>query len=68
MTEHLPECTLMEPCGADTPEHGFCSMQQTWCIHCERQCICEALTACSVRVMNAVVNRVLLIAKVLSND
>jgi hypothetical protein len=31
-------------------------------------CICEELSACSVRVMNAVVNRVLLIAKVLSNE
>lgn len=50
MTEHLPECHLMQPCGADTPKHGFCSRQQTWCIHCERECICDRLQACEARV------------------
>ena len=68
MSKHLPECELLEPCSADIPEHGFCSRQQTYCIHCERACICEALSACSVRVMNAVVNRILLIAKVIDTD
>ena len=50
MTEHLPECELMEPCGADTWEHGFCSRQQMYCIHCERACICERLRALEERV------------------
>ncbi len=50
MTEHLPECHLMQPCGADTPKHGFCSRQQTWCIHCERECICDRLQTCEARV------------------
>ena len=50
MTEHLPECHLMQPCGADTPKHGFCSRQQTSCIHCERECICDRLQACEARV------------------
>ena len=50
MNEHLPECHLMQPCGADTPKHGFCSRQQTWCIHCERECICDRLQACEARV------------------
>jgi len=53
MTEHLPECLLREPCGADTPEHGFCSRQQTWCIHCHRQCICVRLRDCETRVAAA---------------
>ncbi len=53
MTEHLPECALREPCGADTPQHGFCSRQQTWCIHCERDCICVRLRACETRVAAA---------------
>lgn len=50
MTEHLPECPLLEPCSADTPNHGFCSRQNTICIHCERQCFCERLLACERRV------------------
>lgn len=50
MTEHLPECPLLEPCSADTPNHGFCSRQNTICIHCERQCICDRLRACEERV------------------
>lgn len=52
MTEHLPECHLFLEPMLS---------EQDWCI-------CEELSACSVRVMNAVVNRVLLIAKVLSDD
>lgn len=40
----------MQPCGADTAKHGFCSRQQTSCIHCERECICDRLQACEARV------------------
>jgi hypothetical protein len=58
MSEHLSECELLEPCGADTPEHGFCSRQQTYCIHCERACICKHLRACEIRVIGAAVQRV----------
>lgn len=59
MTEHLPECPLLEPCSADIPQHGFCSRQNTICIHCdqnticihcERECICDRLRACEERV------------------
>ena len=53
MTEHLYECPLKEPCGADWPKHGFCSRQQTFCIHCERVCICDRLQACEQRVARA---------------
>ena len=50
MNDHLPECELLEPCGADIWEHGLSSRQQTYCIHCERACICERLRACEERV------------------
>ena len=53
MTEHVPECELLEPCSADIPEHGFCSRQQTYCIHCERACICERLRAVEKRALIA---------------
>ena len=58
MTDHLPECPLLEPCSADIPQHGFCSRQNTICIHCdqnticihcERECICDRLRACEQR-------------------
>jgi len=58
MTEHLPECELTEPCGLDTPKHGFCSRQSTFCIHCERACLCERLRACEIRSLDAAVQRV----------
>ena len=60
MTDHLPECPLLEPCSADIPQHGFCSRQNTICIHCdqnticihcERECICDRLRACEERVL-----------------
>jgi hypothetical protein len=41
---HKDLCYLAEPCSQETPLHGFCSRQQTFCIHCERECICERLT------------------------
>lgn len=53
MVDHLTECPLLEPCSADTPNHGFCSRQNTICIHCERQCICDRLRACEQRVLDA---------------
>ena len=40
---HHDLCLLSEPCSQDVPEHGFCSRQSTFCIHCERECICERL-------------------------
>jgi hypothetical protein len=40
---HHDLCFLSEPCSKDVPEHGFCSRQSTFCIHCERECICERL-------------------------
>ena len=40
---HHDVCFLSEPCSQDVPEHGFCSRQSTFCIHCERECICERL-------------------------
>lgn len=58
MIDHLPECPLLEPCSADIPQHGFCSRQNTICIHCdqnticihcERECICDRLRACEQR-------------------
>lgn len=50
MIDHLPECQLLEPCSADTPLHGYCSRQNTICIHCERECICDRLRACEDRI------------------
>lgn len=52
MTDHLPECPLLEPCSADIPQHGLCPRQNTICIHCERQCFCERLLACERRVLD----------------
>ena len=40
---HHDLCFLSEPCSKDVPEHGFCSRQSTFCIHCQRECICERL-------------------------
>ena len=53
MSEHLPECELREPCSTETPDHGFCGRQNTYCIHCERACICVRLRACETRVAAA---------------
>ena len=51
MTDHLPECPLLEPCDDEVPEHGYCSMQQgVFCIHCHQWCICDRLRACEQRV------------------
>ena len=51
MTDHLPECPLLEPCDDDVPEHGYCSMQRgAFCIHCHQWCICDRLRACEERV------------------
>ena len=40
---HHDLCFLGEPCSQEVPDHGFCSRQSTFCIHCERECICERL-------------------------
>ena len=43
-SKHHDLCFLTEPCDADEPSHGYCSMEQDrYCIHCMRQCICERL-------------------------
>jgi len=49
MTEHLPECPILEPCSADTTQHCYCSRQNA-CIHDEMECICDRLRACEERV------------------
>lgn len=73
MTEHLPECPLLEPCSADIPQHGFCSRQNTICIHCdqnticihcERECICDRLRACEERVLDAALKSLYLMENV----
>ena len=40
---HHDLCFLSDPCSQEVLEHGFCSRQSTFCIHCERECICERL-------------------------
>lgn len=51
MTDHLPECPLLEPCDDEVAEHGYCSMQNgVFCIHCQQWCICDRLRACEQRV------------------
>ena len=40
---HHDLCFLSDPCSQEVPDHGFCSRQSTFCIHCERECICERL-------------------------
>lgn len=51
MTDHLPECPLLEPCDDEVAEHGYCSMQHgVFCIHCQRWCVCDRLRACEQRV------------------
>ncbi len=52
MTEHLPECPMLEPYSADTTQHCFCTRKNP-CIHDEMECICDALRACEERVLNA---------------
>ena len=68
MIDHLPECPLLEPCSADIPQHGFCSRQNTICIHCdqnticihcERECICDRLRACERRLIEWVRSTIL---------
>ena len=49
MTEHLPECPMLEPYSADTTQHCFCTRKNP-CIHDEMECICDALRACEARV------------------
>ncbi len=51
MTEHLPECPMLEPCSADTTQHCYCSRRNT-CIHDEMECICERLRACEKRMLD----------------
>lgn len=54
MSDHLPECPLLEPCDDDIPEHGYCSMQRgAFCIHCHQWCICDRLRSCEQRVEKA---------------
>ena len=48
---HDPLCLLSDPCGPDDPKHGFCSRQQNWCIHCERECICERIYTVEERAL-----------------
>lgn len=50
MTEHLPECPMLEPFSADTTQHCYCLRQNT-CIHAEMECICDRLRACEQRVI-----------------
>lgn len=51
MTDHLPECPLLEPCDDEVADHGYCSMQHgVFCIHCQQWCICDRLRACEQRV------------------
>ena len=51
---HLPECPILKPCCDDEefPEHGFCGNFVGRCLHCMAECICDALRACEVRVLN----------------
>lgn len=51
MSEHLPECPLLEPCDDEVAEHGYCSMQRgVFCIHCHQWCACDRLRACEDRI------------------
>ena len=52
MTEHLPECPILQPCCDDEefPEHGFCLNYIGRCLHCMAECICDALRNCEKRV------------------
>jgi len=60
MTQHLPECPMLQPCCGDEtyPEHGFCGNFPGPCMHCLAECICDALRACEERVTAAAVQRV----------
>ena len=58
MSDHLPECPLLEPCDDEVPEHGYCSMQHgVFCIHCHQWCICDRLRACEQRIRQAIVEQ-----------
>ena len=60
MSEHLPECPILEPCCDDEqfPDHGFCGNFVGRCLHCMAECICERLRACEERVIDSGVQRV----------
>lgn len=41
---HDTLCPLTQPCGADTPRHGYCGFAyQRFCMHCNRECQCELI-------------------------
>ena len=53
MAEHLPKCVLFnECCNAD--EHEICEGHVTFCIHCTRECMCDALRVGYLDGLNAV--------------
>lgn len=53
---HRPECFLSDRCSPDEPKHGFCGHQGDflWCIHCEKECICDRIKRAEDRVREAV--------------
>gem|GEM_PF-2471525 len=53
MSDHLPECPLLQPCDDEVPEHGYCSMQRgVFCIHCHQWCICDRLRMLEARILS----------------
>ena len=51
MSDHLPECFLSGRCSPDEPNHGFCGNSDfLWCMHCEKECICERIKRAEDRV------------------
>lgn len=55
MTDHKPECFLSDRCSPDEPKHGFCGNSDfLWCMHCEKECICDRIKRAEDRVREAV--------------
>ena len=53
VAEHLPKCVLFSEC-TNADEHDICEGHVTFCIHCTRECMCDALRVGYLEGLNAV--------------
>lgn len=50
-TIHLPECPISRSCPNADDHELFIGYVLMFCIHCTRECLCDALRACEKRVI-----------------
>ena len=63
MSEHLPECPILQPCSGDLENPELCE-----CLHCMAECICERLRACEDRTIAAALQRVAALVSVAASE